>query len=162
GHAVDERVAHAVAHEHVDGRVVAQRLLDGERHQVGLLLQAPEQVGHGCHGVAEVPDQVAGGLVARDHQEEHLRAHLDVREAMAELMLLRTWPWRGSGISEMGCSSGGTTTPGSRNDDTKVSTSRTAASTSSWRARYQPPWAVGLTGHVRRASAKSSWAMTDG
>ena len=34
--------------------------------------------------------------------------------AIAELMMRRTCPWRGSGISLMSCSSSGTTTPGSR------------------------------------------------
>ena len=51
--------------------------------------------------------------------------------AIAELMILRIFPCRGSGISLMSCSSGGTTTPGSRKLAWNASMFFVAASTSS-------------------------------
>jgi hypothetical protein len=81
--AVDGRAVRAVTHQHVDRRVVAQRLLDRGRDQVALGAQAREQRGIGAHGLEHVADEVPGGLVAGHEEERELGSHLEVGEALA-------------------------------------------------------------------------------
>src|SRR3954466_10645830 len=75
-------------------------------------------------------------------------------------MMRRILPWRGSWISLMNCSSGGTTMPGWRKLDRNTSTFFEASTTSSSVARYQPP-ALFATGHVARTSVNSSCGTSD-
>jgi len=81
--AVQLALLHAVAEQEPDGRIVAQRLLDRDGHEVAVGAQPLVQRRVVRDRPEEVPDEVARGLVARDEQEHELGARLDVGEDAA-------------------------------------------------------------------------------
>ena len=73
----------AVAHQELDGRVVAERLLDRGRDERPVGLQPGEHLGLVGQGPQQVGDEVTGRLVPADEEEHQLGAGLDVGEAAA-------------------------------------------------------------------------------